>query len=224
MQCIFVNHSRKNPTITMKLYCFLSCLPAFLLSTVGNLLPAIDNNAQPEFTELNPPSFAGQFVSQVPPNEDSMVQADTNSNLDQLLFSVSSVNPDSQTEYSSQMSIAEVPNSGSDESLCDDEPESGQGSKNVNKYRMRRDGTMCAVKEEDIDWDLLWATFSKSRELSSGDLPACNNPSYPMHVCCRGPHIKYVYNPPSIFREVRNCAPCKLSLILYIPCRYSGNC
>lgn len=201
----------------MKIYCFLSCLPAFLLSTVGNSLPAVDSDTQPEFTELNPPSVAGHFVSQVPPNGDATVQADTNPNVDSLLFSVSSENPNSQTEYSSQTSIAEDRNSGSDESLCDDEPESGHGSKNVNKHRKRRDGTMCSVKEEDIDWDLLWINFSKSQE------PVCINPSYPVHVCCRGPQSRYVYN-PSLLREVRNCAPCKLSLILYLPCRYSGNC
>lgn len=209
----------------MKLYCFLSCLPAFLLSTVGNPLPAIDNSARLKFTELNSPSFAGHFDSQLPPNEGSMVQVDTNSKLDPLLFSVASENPDSQTENFSQKSITEEPNSGSDESVCDDEPEndhgSKNGSKNVNKYRIRRNGAMCAVKEEDIDWDDLWTTFSKTRELSNGDAPACPDPGFPVHVCCRGPQSIYSYN-PSIFREVKNCAPCKLSPILFLPCRYSG--
>lgn len=204
----------------MKLY---SCLFAFLLSTVGNPLPAIDNNAQLDFTELDSPPFAGHYDSQLPPSEEqsSRVQVDTNSNMNPLLFSVASENPDSQIEHFSQTSNVEKSNSGPDGGVCDDEPESGSGSQNINKYRIRRDGPMCAVKEEDIDWDKLWATFSRSRQAAGGEAPACTDPHYPLHLCCRGPRSLYVYN-RIIAREVKNCSPCKLSFILFVPCRYSG--
>lgn len=205
----------------MKLYPFLSCLSVFLLPTLSNPLPAIDNNAQLEFTELSSPSFAGHFDSKLPQNEGSTAQVDTNSNLNPLLFSVASENPDSQIEHFSQTSITERPKPGSDESVCDDELESGHGSKNVNKYRLRRDGAMCAVKEEDIDWDALWTTFSKTRALSNGESPACADPDYPVHLCCRGPQSKYVYN-LNLIREVKNCAPCKLPPTLFLPCCHSG--
>lgn len=205
----------------MKLYPFLYCLLVFLLPTVSNPLPAIDNSAQLEFTELTLPSFVGHFDSQLPQNEGSTVQVDTNSNLNPLLFSVASENPDSQIEHFSQTSITEGPNPGSDESVCDDGLESGHGSKNVNKYRLRRDRAICAVKEEDIDWDTLWATFSKTRELTNGEVPACTDPDHPLHVCCRGPQSKYVYN-LNLIREVKNCAPCKLPPTLLLPCCHSG--
>lgn len=208
----------------MKLYHFLSFLFAFLLSTVGNPLTAIDNNAQLDFTQVDSPSFAGNFDSRLPPNEaqSSTVQADTNADFNPLLFSTASEDPNSQIKHFSQTSIVEESNSGSDGSDCDEQPESEGGSKNVNKYRIRRDGAMCAVKEEDIDWDRLWATFSKTKELTGGEAPACANPTYPVHLCCRGPQRKYVHN-RDLVRMVKNCFPCKLSPILFVPCRYSGN-
>lgn len=202
----------------MKLYPFLSCLPIFLLPTFSNPLPAIDGNAQLELTELTSPSFAGpgHFDSQLPQNEVSTIQADTNSNLNPLLFSVASENPDSQIEHFSQTSITKRPITGSDENVCEDGHESGHGSKNVNKYRLRRDRPMCAVKEEDIDWDTLWSTFSKTRSLLNGDVPACPNPAYPLHLCCRGPRSNYVYN-RNLIRMVKNCTPCKLPPTLFLP-------
>lgn len=201
----------------MKLYPFLSCLPVFLLPTVSNPLPAIDDNAQLEFTELASPSFAGpgHFDSQLPQNEGSTIQADRNSDLNPLLYSIASENPDSQIEHFSQTSITE--------SVCDDRLESGHGSKNVNKYRLRRDETMCAVKEEDLDWDTLWSTFSKTRAQVNGDVPACPNPAYPLHLCCRGPRSNYVYN-RNLSRMVKNCAPCKLPSTLFLPCCHSRDC
>lgn len=207
----------------MKLYRFLSCLLAFLLSTVGNPLPAIDNSGELDFTELDSPSFAGQFDSQLPPSEEqsSRVQVDTNPNMNPSLFSVASENPDSQIKHLSQTSDVEEPNSGSDGGVCDDEPEGERGSKNVNKYRIRRDGPMCAVKEEDIDWDKLWETFSKTRQMTGREAPACADPHYPLHLCCRGPRGLYTYN-RNVAREVKNCSPCKLSSILFVSCRYSG--
>lgn len=205
----------------MKLYPFLSCLLVFLLPTVSNPLPAIDNNAQLEFTELISPSFAGNFDSQLPQTEGSTVQVNTNSNLNPQLFSVASENPDSQIEHFSQKSITEGPNPGSDESVCDDELESGHGSKNVNKYRLRRDGAMCAVKEEDIDWDTLWRTFSKTRVPLNEDVPACPDPYHPLHLCCRGPQSSYVFD-LNLIRVVKNCAPCKLPPTFFLPCCHSG--
>ena len=209
--------------ITMKLCRFLSCLLAFLLSTVGNPLPAIDNNAQPDFTEFDSPPFAGHYDSQLSSSEEqsSRVQVDTNSGMNPLLFSVTSENPDVKIEPFSQTSNVEESNSGSDGGVCDHEPESERGSKNINKYRIRRDGPMCAVKEEDIDWDKLWATFSKAKQITGGEAPACKDPHYPLHLCCRGPRGIYVWN-PAVVREVKNCSPCKLSSILFVPCRYSG--
>lgn len=193
----------------MQLYRLLSYLPIFLLPTVSNPLPAIDKNAQLEFTELTTPSFAGQFDSQLPQNEGSTAQVDTNSNLNPLLFSVASENPDSQTEHFSQPSITKGLNLESDGTVCDHEHEIGHGSKKANKYRLRRNGAVCAVKEEDIDWDSLWKTFSQTRELTVGDPPACTNPAYPLHVCCRGPQSRYVHD-PNLLRVVKNCAPCML--------------
>lgn len=207
----------------MKLYLFLSCLLPFLLPTVANPLPTADNSDQLGFTELDPPPFSGHFESQLPTIEEQSprLQVDTNSNLNPSLFSVTSGNPVSQIEHFSQTSIAEGPDIRSDGNVCDDESESIHGSKNFNKYRIRRDRAMCAVKEEDIDWDTLWATFSKARELTGGGEPACTDPHYSMHVCCRGPQSRYVHN-PNLIREVKNCAPCKLSSTLLVPCRYSG--
>lgn len=200
----------------MKLYPFLSCLPPFLLPTVSsNPLPAIDNNAQLEFTELTSPSFAGHVDSHLPQNEGSTLQADTSSNLNPLLFSVASEKPDSQIEHFAQTSITEGPITGSDVSVCDDGLESGHGSKNVNKYRLRRDRPICAVKEEDIDWDTLWSTFSKTRAQVNGDVPACIDPNHPLHVCCRGPRSSYVYN-LNLIRMVKNCSPCKLPPTLFL--------
>ncbi len=206
----------------MKLYRFISCLPAFLLPTVANPLPAIGNDAQLDFTEFDSASFAGNFDSQLPPSKEqsSTVQVDTNSNLNPL-FSVASENSDSQIVPFSHSSIAEASNSGSDGSVCDDEPEGGNRPKSVNKYRIRRDGAMCGVKEEGIDWDGLWATFSKTREQTSGEALACPDPHHPVHVCCRGPQSSYVYN-RNLVREVKNCAPCKLSSVLFVPCRTLG--
>lgn len=201
----------------MKLYPFLSCLPVFLLPTLSNPLPAIDDNAQLDFTELISPSFAGpgHFDSQLPQNEGTTIQADRNSDLNPLLFSIASENPDRQIEHFSQTSTTK--------SVCDDRLESGHGFKHINKYRLRRDETMCAVKEEDIDWDKMWSTFSKIRAQVNGDAPACPNPAYPLHICCRGPRSHYVYN-RNIIRMVKNCAPCKLPSTLFLPCCHSRDC
>lgn len=193
----------------MKFYRFLPCLAAFLPSIVGNPLPDIDNNPQLEFTEVSSPSFNGHFGSQLPSNEGSTVQVDPNPNLNPLLFPVASENHDSQTEQISQTSIAEEPSPGIDKGFCNDELESGRESGNVNKNRFRRDGAMCAVKEENIDWDSLWETFIKTKAQSNGDAPACTNPSFPLHLCCRGPQSSYVHN-RNLFRRVKNCAPCEL--------------
>lgn len=118
---------------TMKLCSFFPCFLPFLLSTVGNPLPAIDNNSQLDFTKLDSPSSTGYFDSQLPPSEEQSptLQVDTNPNLDPLLFSVALENPGSQIDHFSQTHIAEEPNAGSDGSVCDDESESGQGSKNA---------------------------------------------------------------------------------------------
>lgn len=211
----------------MKLYrfpsCLLSCLHTFLLSTVGNPLPAIDQNAQLDFTEFDSPPLAGNHDSQLPPSEEQSwtVQVDKNSNMNPLLFSVAPENPDSKIEHFSQTSSVEEPNSGSDEGVCDNKPKSERGSKNINNYRTRRDGPMCAVKEEDLDWDTLWATFSKTRQMTGGEEPACKDPHYPLHLCCRGPRSLYVFN-KNVAREVKNCSPCKRSSILFAPCRYTG--
>lgn len=202
----------------MKLYPFLSCLPFFLLPTFSNPLPAKDNHSQLEFTEISSPSFAGDFDSQLLQNEGSTVQVDKSSNLNPLLFSVASENPDSQIEHFSQTSIAEGQNPGSSESVCDDGLESAHGSKNVYKYRSRRDEGMCAVKknDEDRDWDTLWSTFSKTRALTNGEVPACTNPDHPVHVCCRGPPSRYVWN-QNLIMMVKNCSPCKLPPTHFLP-------
>lgn len=196
----------------MKLYRFLSCLPASLLPTVVNSLPAIDNNAQLGLSELDSTLFAGNFDSQLPPSDEqsSTAQVDANLNPNPLLFSLASENPSNQIENFPQTSIAGASSSGSDGSVCDNESESGHGSKNANKNRIRRDGAMCAAKGEGIDWDGLWATFSKTREQTSGQAPACTDPHYPVHLCCRGSQSKYLHN-LNLFRRVNNCAPCKLS-------------
>lgn len=201
----------------MKLYPFLSCLPFFLLPTFSNPLPAIDNSARLEFIEISSPPFAGPLDSQPLQNEGSTIQVDKGSNLNPLLFTVASENPDSQIENFSQTSISEGRNPGSSESVCDD------GSKNVNKYRLRRDEGMCAVKErdEDRDWDTLWSTFSKTRALRNGEAPACTNPDHPVHVCCRGPPSRYAWN-QNLMRMVKNCFPCKLSPAHFIPYCHSG--
>lgn len=204
----------------MKLYPFLSCLPFFLLPTFSNPLPAIDNNAQLEFTEISSPSFTGQLDSQFLQNEGSTVQVEKNSNLNPLLFSVASGNPGSQIENFSQTSIAEGQNPGYSGSVCNDGPESDYGSENVNKYRIRRNEAMCAVRDEDRDWDTLWSTFSKTRALTNGEVPACTNPDHPLHVCCRGPPSKYVWN-QDLMREVKNCAPCKIPPTHFLPYYHS---